>query len=106
MLDKLKSSERKIPGKKKQLEDMLEELRTNFDIEIKWFKVKYIKVKHISSSILSYLVYNIIGENFLIFTITHLITQRLQATIKLLMKARDIMWKLEKIKSKHDYNKK
>ena len=61
MLDKLKSSERKVPGKKKQLEDMLEELRTKSDIESKRFKAKYINIEHISSSTLSYRVYNIIA---------------------------------------------
>ena len=64
MLDKLKSSERKVPGKKKQLEVMLEELSTKFDIESKRLKAKYINIEHISSSTLSYLVYNIIGEKF------------------------------------------
>ena len=59
MLDKLKSSERKVPGKKKQLEEMLEELRTKFDIECKRFKAKYIIIEHISSSTLSYFVYNL-----------------------------------------------
>ena len=63
MLDKLKSSERKVPGKKKQLEDMLEELRTKFDIESKRFKAKYINIEHISSSTLNYGVYNTIAKN-------------------------------------------